>query len=138
MPKSYSADLRRRVIEAVASGATRHEAAGLFGIAVSTAVKWWQRWRDTGSTAPNCGGSTSRLEEHTTLILGLVKEVTVRLPPSRVRYNGDGPTSSRHWQTAWPQARHRSSPPAAASSGQAGSPISHGSVNGEFAAAGAR
>ncbi len=43
MPKSYSADLRKRVIEAVTSGASRHEAAELFGIAVSTAVKWWQR-----------------------------------------------------------------------------------------------
>jgi hypothetical protein len=27
MPKSYSADLRKRVIEAVASGVSRHEAA---------------------------------------------------------------------------------------------------------------
>src|SRR5258708_14195927 len=75
MPKSYSADLRERVIEAVASGISRHEAAELFGIAVSTAVKWWQHWRDTGSAAAKAGGcSTSRLEEHTTLILGLVKE----------------------------------------------------------------
>src|SRR5215468_10271547 len=75
MPKSYSADLRKRVIEAVACGTSRHEAAELFGIAVSTAVKWWQYWRETGSTAPKPrGGSTSRLEEHMTLILGLVKE----------------------------------------------------------------
>jgi hypothetical protein len=35
MPKSYSADLRQRVVEVVASGASRHEAAELFGIAVS-------------------------------------------------------------------------------------------------------
>jgi transposase len=75
MPKSYSADLRKRVIEAVASGTSRHEVAELFGIAVSTAVKWWQCWRDTGSAVPKPrGGSTSRLEEHMTLILGLVKE----------------------------------------------------------------
>src|SRR5215471_18214787 len=75
MPRAYSGDLRTRVIEAVASGVSRHEAAELFGIAVSTAVKWWQHWRDTGSMAPKPrGGSTSQLEEHTTLILGLVKE----------------------------------------------------------------
>jgi transposase len=75
MPKSYAGDLRKRVIEAVASGASRHEAAELLGIAVSTAVKWWQHWLETGSTAPKPrGGSTSRLEEHTTLLLGLVKE----------------------------------------------------------------
>jgi transposase len=75
MPKSYSADLRKRVIEAVACGTSRHEVAELFGIAVSTAVKWWQHWRETGSIAPKPrGGSTSRLEKHRTLILGLVKE----------------------------------------------------------------
>lgn len=75
MPKSYSADLRKRVIEAVASGASRHEAAELFGIAVSTAVKWWWHWLDTGSVAPKPrGGSTSPLDEHATLILGLVEE----------------------------------------------------------------
>ena len=75
MPKSYSADLRQRVIETVASGASRHEAAELFGIAVSTAIKWWQQWRDTRSLVPKPrGGSTSPLDEHTTLILELVKE----------------------------------------------------------------
>jgi transposase len=75
MPKSYSADLRQRVIETVASGASRHEAAELFGIAVSTAIKWWQHWHDTGSVTPKPrGGSTSPLDEHMTLILGLVKE----------------------------------------------------------------
>ena len=69
MPKSYSADLRQRVVEAVASGASRHEAAELFGIAVSTAIKWWQHWRETGSMTPKPrGGSTSPLDEHTTLI----------------------------------------------------------------------
>jgi transposase len=47
MPKSHSADLRQRVVGAVASGASRHEAVELFGIAVSTAIKWWQHWRDT-------------------------------------------------------------------------------------------
>jgi transposase len=36
MPKSYAVDLRKRVIEAVACGTSRHEAAELFGIAVST------------------------------------------------------------------------------------------------------
>jgi transposase len=75
MPKSYSVDLRQRVVESVASGASRHEAADLFGIAVSTAVKWCRRWHDTGSVAPNPrGGSTSPLDEHATLILELVKE----------------------------------------------------------------
>jgi transposase len=51
MPKSCSADLRQRVVEAVVCGASRHEAAELFGIAVSAVIKWWQRWRDTRGVA---------------------------------------------------------------------------------------
>ena len=41
MPKSYSGDLRERVIEAVEmEGASRREAAERFDISVSSAVKW--------------------------------------------------------------------------------------------------
>src|SRR5262245_57636448 len=39
MPKSYSADLRGRVIEAVEMGASRHEAAERFEVNASSAVK---------------------------------------------------------------------------------------------------
>jgi transposase-like protein len=39
------------VVEAVASGASRREAAELYEIAASTAVKWLQRLRETGSAA---------------------------------------------------------------------------------------
>lgn len=75
MPKSYSGDLRQRVIETVASGASRRAAAEVFEVAASTAVKWMQCWRDTGSSAPKPrGGSTSRLEKHAAVILALVDE----------------------------------------------------------------
>jgi transposase len=75
MPRTYSDDLRGRVVEAVASGASRREAAELFGIAASTAVKWLQRLRETGSAAAKPrGGSTSPLEEHAAVILALIKE----------------------------------------------------------------
>jgi transposase-like protein len=43
MPKSYSADLRKRVIEAVEAGASRREAAESFGIDASSAVRWLER-----------------------------------------------------------------------------------------------
>ena len=52
MPKSYSGDLRERVIEAVELGASRREAAERFEVSVSSAVKWLQRWRESGSAAP--------------------------------------------------------------------------------------
>ena len=75
MPKAYSGDLRERVIESVASGSSRREAAEVFRVAVSTAVKWLQRVRDTGSAAAKLrGGSTSPLEKHAAEILGLVGE----------------------------------------------------------------
>jgi transposase-like protein len=65
MPKPYSEDLRERVIEAIESGASRREAAENFRLSPSSAVKWWRRWRDTGSVkAKLSGGSKSPLEAH--------------------------------------------------------------------------
>jgi transposase-like protein len=44
MPKSYSGDLRERVIEAVElEGSSRREAAERFDISASSAVRWMQR-----------------------------------------------------------------------------------------------
>jgi len=40
MAKSYFADMRERVIEAVVCGVSRHQAAELFGSAVSTGSQW--------------------------------------------------------------------------------------------------
>jgi transposase len=72
MPKSYSSDLRKRVIETVESGASRHEAAEGFEVSVSSAVRWVQAWRKERRTAPKPrGGSVSRLEAHAAEILAL-------------------------------------------------------------------
>ena len=75
MPKSYSGDLRERVIEAVTTGASRREAADRFEVSASTAVKWLQRWRDKKSAAPKPrGGSTSPLEKFAARVLALIAE----------------------------------------------------------------
>jgi transposase len=75
MPKSYSSDLRERLTAAVTSGMSRCEAAEVFSVAISTAVKWMQRLRDTGTWAEKPrGGSTSPLEQHTEQILAVVGE----------------------------------------------------------------
>jgi transposase len=75
MPKTYSDDLRERLTAAVTSGMSRNEAAEVFGVAISTAVKWMQRLRDTGSSAAKPrGGGTSPLEQHTERILATVSE----------------------------------------------------------------
>lgn len=49
MPAPYSDDLRERVAAAVIGGRTCREVAALFGVSVSSAVKWSQRLRRTGS-----------------------------------------------------------------------------------------
>jgi transposase len=51
MARAYSSDLRDRVVAAVMAGATVRAAADRFGVSVASAVKWSQRYRETGSAA---------------------------------------------------------------------------------------
>ena len=76
MPKSYSGDLRERVIEAVTmEGLSRREAAERFDISASSAIRFVQRWDESGSAGPKPrGGSVSPLEAHAERILTLVAE----------------------------------------------------------------
>lgn len=52
MTRPYSDDLRERVVSAVRSGESCRAVARCFGVAVSSVVKWHQRYRETGSVAP--------------------------------------------------------------------------------------
>jgi transposase len=73
--RSYSCDMRECVIESVEAGASRREAAEIFGVSVASAVKWVQRWREQGSAAAKPrGGSTSPLEKFADKILTLSTE----------------------------------------------------------------
>ena len=75
MPKSYPGDIRERVIEAVESGASRHEAAEWFEVSVSSSVRWLQAWRTERRATPKPrGGSVSHLEDHAARILALQAE----------------------------------------------------------------
>ena len=62
MARPYSMDLRARVVAAVEhDNLSCHAAAERFGVAVSTAIKWMQRYRRTGSVAPGqIGGHKPR------------------------------------------------------------------------------
>ena len=61
MGYGHSLDLRRRVIEAVGSGASASEAGRRFAISESAAIKLVRRWRETGSYAPGqIGGQKKR------------------------------------------------------------------------------
>ena len=53
MGKPYSNDLRERVVAAVQTGELScNQAAKQFGVAISTAINWVRRLRETGSIAP--------------------------------------------------------------------------------------
>ena len=71
MVRPYSNDLRERVVCAVESGETCRAVAVRFGVAVSSVVKWSQRYRATGSVAPGqMGGHRRRiLEPHRDFII---------------------------------------------------------------------
>jgi transposase len=102
MPKTYSDDLRERLIAAVTSGMSCNEAADVFSVAISTAVKWMQRLRDTGSSAAKPrGGSTSWLEQHTERILAVVKEqpdATLKEIQAAVRKEGIRTSQTALWR----------------------------------------
>ncbi len=77
MTRPLSDDLRQRVVGAVAGGMSRRAAAARFGVAVSTAIKWVQQWRKTGSFRPRPQGGdnrSQRIEAHGEEILALVEE----------------------------------------------------------------
>jgi transposase len=52
MTRPLSIDLRERVVSAVLAGESCRTVALRFGVAVSSVVKWSQRYRATGSVAP--------------------------------------------------------------------------------------
>lgn len=53
MTRPYSRDLRERVVGAVERGEmSRRRSAAHYGVAASTAIKWLQRLRRSGSTSP--------------------------------------------------------------------------------------
>ncbi len=71
MTRPLSNDLRERVVAAVVNGGSCRTVAARFGVAVSSVVKWSQRYRATGSVAPGkMGGHCKpRLEPHRAFIM---------------------------------------------------------------------
>jgi putative transposase len=76
MTKAYSNDLRERVVAAVSAGESCRAVAARFGVSVSSVVKWSQRWRATGSVAPDKMGGYRPiiLEQHRDFILEQVRQ----------------------------------------------------------------
>jgi transposase len=76
MPRAYSRDLRIRVIDAVSAGRSAREAARMFAVSASSAVKWVQRWRMLGvvEASPIRGHRRSPLIDHADWLLRLIDE----------------------------------------------------------------
>lgn len=77
MGKSYSMDLRERLIAFVDAGHSRRHAARHFGVSESCAVKLLARRRDTGSAAPARQGRPpggGKLAAHKDFLVAAVKE----------------------------------------------------------------
>ena len=74
MGQPLSLDLRVRVIAAVDAGLSCRSAAARFGVAPSTAIRWHDQRRTTGSIAPKPQGGdmrSRRIEERRTEILAV-------------------------------------------------------------------
>lgn len=75
MTRPLSNDLRERVVAAVVGGESCRTVASRFGVAVSSVVKWSQRYRATGSVAPGKMGGHRRplLEPYRTFVLERIR-----------------------------------------------------------------
>jgi putative transposase len=71
MTRPLSDDLRERVVAAVKGGESCRLVASRFDVAVSSVVKWSQRYRATGSVAPGKMGGYRKplLDPHRAFIL---------------------------------------------------------------------
>ena len=74
MLSPLSVDLRERVVAAVGEGASCHRAAARFGVGVSSARRWSERYREEGQVAPKLSGgerTSQRIEAHADRILSV-------------------------------------------------------------------
>jgi transposase len=100
MAKGYSKDIRVRAVAIVEAGESAREAARILNIGVSTAIRWSDRWRKTGSVdaKPGTGHSRSPLEQHKQWLLDLIaaepdltlEEIRARLRSQKKQKAGIG------------------------------------------------
>lgn len=63
MTKSYSNDLRKRVVEFLEKGSSYDEASKLFKISVSAIGRWYRKYKQEGNYyAKNRGGSKRKID----------------------------------------------------------------------------
>ena len=72
--KAHSTDLRSRVVDDVAAGSSRRQAAARFRVSVSSAIRWVALREERGGVEPRPRGGKSRspLSAHTAWLLAMV------------------------------------------------------------------
>ena len=88
MARGYSKDLRVRAVAIVEGGESAREAARVLNLGPSTAIRWIDRWRKTGSVEekPGAGHSRSPLKKHEQWLLDLIAaEPDLTLMEIRIR-----------------------------------------------------
>lgn len=88
MSRSYSSDLRGRVLDAVDAGSSARQSAARFGVGVATAIRWVCRWRKTGERTARKQGHPirSKLDAHEAYLFGLIEQtVDITLDEMRNR-----------------------------------------------------
>ena len=82
MTKSYSLDLRQRVVRFVEAGHSCHEAARHFEVSVAFVVRLMAAYRATGSLAPKPEGGWrySKLDPHRDFLIRRVAENDITMP----------------------------------------------------------
>lgn len=77
MTAPLSNDLRRRVVLSIDSGLSRRASAAKFDVSIASAVRWYQRYKQTGSVEPAAIGGdrqSHRAEAHAAKVLGWIDE----------------------------------------------------------------
>jgi transposase len=77
MTAALSNDLRLRVVNAIDDGLSRRSAANKFDVSIASAVRWHQRYRETGHVHPKpIGGDrhSHHIEVHAGTILGWIDD----------------------------------------------------------------
>jgi transposase len=77
MTAPLSNDLRLRVVMAVEGGLSRRAAAARFDVSIASAVRWYQRFKRTGSIEPDAIGGdrhSHRVEAHAAKVFGWIDE----------------------------------------------------------------
>jgi transposase len=103
MAKSYSVDLRKRVLAAISSGSSARSAAKFFSVSASSAVKWAQRWRSSGQVeaSPVRGHRRSPLVDHADWLLSLIAgqaDLTLEEIHERIGERGVSTSVSSLWR----------------------------------------